>query len=107
MQAKTLAFTAVQPGGVRHIEFPLHAHTVNAEHVGTILEALLNSMAEQIRTNRDVSDGDLLQAMCMALAIRMNMVEAPANAVRAMVAQTLEDVDDAVAASVLQAAGKA
>ena len=51
MQAKTLAFTAVQPGGIRHVEFPLYAHTVNAEHVGAILVLLLDNTTEQIRAN--------------------------------------------------------
>ena len=107
MASKVLQFTAVEPGGARQISFPLHEHTVNASHVGALLEALLDSITKEIRANQDVSDGDVLQAVCMALAIRMHLVDAPADAVRAMVAATLEQADDAVAASVVQPAGRA
>jgi hypothetical protein len=107
MDQDVLPFTAVQPGATRRIAFPLHTHTVNARHVGAMLEALLDSMTEQIRVNRGVSDGDVLQALCMALAIRMHMVEAPSAAVRAMVAATLEQADDAVGESIAQPSGNA
>ena len=107
MPTKVLPFTAVQPGGARQISFPLHEHTVNASHVGALLEALLDSITKEIHANQDVSDGDVLQAVCMALAIRMHLVEAPPDAVRAMVAATLEQADDAVAESIVQPAGQA
>ena len=71
-----------------------------------MLEALLHSVTEQIRAQTKVSDGDVLQALCMALAIRMHMVEAAPAAVRALVAEILEQADDAVAESVLRPAGR-
>ncbi len=107
MAARTLPFTAVQPGAVRQINFPLHALTVDEEDVAGLLEALLDSMTEQIRVRENVSDGDLLQALCMALAIRMHMVEAAPPAVRALVSEILEQADDAVAESVIAPAGRA
>ncbi len=107
MPSKVLRFTAVEPGGARQISFPLHDHTVNASHVGALLEALLDSITKEIQATQDVSDGDVLQAVCMALAIRMNLVEAPPGAVRAMVASTLQQADEAVSDSVVQPAGRA
>ena len=107
MPSKILTFTAVEAGGARQISFPLHEHTVNARHVGALLEALLDSITKEINAHQNVSDGDVLQAVCMALAIRMHLVEAPPDAVRAMVAAALEQADDAVAESVVQPAGRA
>jgi len=107
MPTKYLPFTAVHPGGAREINFPLHEHTVNADHVSAMLEALLESISEGIQLRRNVSDGDVLQAMCIALAIRMHLVEAAPDAVRAMVAATLEQADDAVAESVIVPASRA
>ncbi len=107
MSTKVLPFTAVQPGGARKISFPLHELTVNDRHVGGLLEALLDSITKEIQANQEVSDGDVLQAVCMALAIRMHLVEAPLDTVRAMVAATLEKADAAVAESIVQPAGHA
>ena len=107
MSNKYLPFTAVQTGRAREINFPLHEHTVNVGYVGAMLESLLDSISREIQARRNVSDGDVLQAMCMALAIRMHMVEAAPDAVRAMVASALERADEAVAESVVQVAGSA
>ncbi len=107
MPNEYLPFTAVQTGGAREINFPLHENDVNVGHVGAMLESLLDSISREIRVRRNVSDGDVLQAMCMALAIRMHMVEAAPDTVRAMVAATLERADEAVAESVVQVAGSA
>ena len=102
-----LPFTAVQTDGVRTIRFPLHTHTVNPRHVGAVLEAVLAAVTERIRAEGGVSDGDLLQGICMAMAIRMDMVDAQPAAVRALVARSLEEADEAVAESVVRPGGKA
>lgn len=107
MSNKFLPFTALQTGGAREINFPLLEHTANVGHVGAMLESLLDSISREIQLRRSVSDGDVLQAMCMALALRMHMVEAAPEAVRAMVASALELADQAVAESVVQVAGSA
>lgn len=86
MPNKYLPFTAVQTGGAREINFALHEHTVNVGDVGVMLESLLDNISREIQVRRNVSDGDVLQAMCMAFAIRMHMVEAAPDAVRATVA---------------------
>jgi hypothetical protein len=107
MTTKYLPFTAVHTGGVREINVPLHEHTVNAGHVGAILEAVLDSVSREIGLRLNVSDGDVLQAMCMALAVRIHLVEAAPDTVRAMVASTLEQADEAVTVSAVQPASRA
>jgi hypothetical protein len=107
MPTKTLSFTAVQPGTSRRIEFPLHPQTVSADHVGKLLADLLETITEQIGNHSRVSDGDVLQALCMTLAIRMNMVDAPPTTVRTLVSTLLEQADEAVADSTVQAVGNA
>ena len=88
-----LKFTAVQPGELREIDFPLHPQTVSQEAVGAMLEGLLGNLSEFIESRGRLSDGDVLQAVCMLLAIRMNMVDAPHGAVQELVAQVLEQAD--------------
>ena len=107
MTDEHLPFTAVRADGVRTIHFPLHTHTVNPRHVGAVLEAVLAAVTERIRAEGGVSDGDLLQGICMAMAIRMDMVDAQPAAVRALVSRSLEEADDAVAESVVRPGGKA
>jgi len=107
MGEEVLPFTAVQADGVRTMRFPLHVHTVNPRHVGGVLEAVLAAVTEQVREEGGVSDGDLLQGICMALAIRMAMVDAQPAAVRELVARSLEEADEAVTESVVRPGGKA
>jgi len=107
MPQQILPFTAVQPGLAKRIEFPLHPQTVSPEHVGGLLEAVLDALSGQISARGQVSDGDVLQALSMALAIRMHMVAAPIETVQPVVAELLAGAEEAVAASVPEPAGKA
>jgi hypothetical protein len=104
---QVLPFTAVQPGLARQIDFPLHPQTVSAQQVGALLEALLDAISREIKAQGRVSDGDVLQSLCMTLAIRMHMVDAPIGAVQQLVASLLDQADDAVADSTGHPAGKA
>ncbi len=107
MQTKYLPFTTIRADGVHAIRFPLNEHTSSDRHVACILEAVLETVNDQIGLHGDVSDGDVLQALCMALAVRMHRVKAPAGAVRALVATALEQADDAVAEGREQQPGNA
>ena len=107
MSTKTLSFTTVQPGMVRRIEFPLHSQTINASHVGELLTDLLDTITKQVGTHSRISNGDVLQALCMTLAIRMNMVEAPPYTVRGFVSTLIEQANEAVVSSTVQPAGNA
>ena len=92
----TLNFTAQQAGKARDIAFPLHPQTVSAEHVSAVLEAVLAAISKQVEAHTPLSDGDVLQALCMALSIRMHMVDAPLETVQRLVAELLEHEDEAV-----------
>jgi hypothetical protein len=72
-----LSYTAVTHGGqALEFEFPLHAHTRSAEAVGAMLSTLLEGLSKHVEAAGDVSDGDVLQAVAMLLAIRARMVDA-------------------------------
>lgn len=107
MKKSTMSFTAMSASGTRTISFPLHELTGDVDHVGTLLEALLAATDEKVRATGKVSDGDVLQALCMATAIRMHMVKAPIDTVRSMVAATMTQADDAVAKSRWRPSGSA
>lgn len=94
---QSLPFTAHSQGRILDIDFPLHALTGDAGNVGAMLEDIMAALTQRIEADgSDVSDGDVLQALTMALAIRMHMVKAPPAAVRQLVAEALEWADDAV-----------
>ncbi len=59
------------------IVFPLHPQTVSAVRVSQMLTALLATLDAEVRVDPGTSNGDVLQAVAMALAIRASMIEAP------------------------------
>ena len=107
MAIKTLSFTAMESGAARHIEFPLHPQTVSPDQVGSLMTAVLDTITREIGGYSRVSDGDLLQALCMVLAIRMNMVDAGSETLKNLVLLLLEQANEAVAAGTVEQAGRA
>jgi len=59
------------------VEFPLHAETGSAIRVEQMLSAILATLDRDIGASGETSNGDVLQAMSMALAIRAAMIHAP------------------------------
>jgi len=59
------------------IEFPLHDQTASAVDVAQLLSAVLEAVDKELRLMRDPSNGDVLQAMAMALAVRTRIVPVP------------------------------
>ena len=78
------------------IEFPLSEHTEDSVRVHQILTTVLNSIAHDLKIVGAVSNGDILQALSMALAVRTRMVYAPEQNMRAIIAGL---TDSALAAS--------
>lgn len=74
---KKLPYTAIMASGdpIRFL-FPLHPLTEAPEQVGDLLTRVLGAIDRAIRDDDGASDGDVLQALCMALAVRTRMVEA-------------------------------
>ncbi|MGD8977361.1 MAG: hypothetical protein PVG91_07125 [Gammaproteobacteria bacterium] len=55
-------------------EFPLHDETVSAVTVSNLLNALLATLDREIRLVGQVGNGDVLQALSMALAVRTRIL---------------------------------
>jgi hypothetical protein len=73
-----LPYTArTRSGDVFEIAFPLHPATGNPVRVSQLLTALLEALDREIGVSGETSNGDVLQALAMAAAIRAAMIEAP------------------------------
>ncbi len=71
---RNLGFTATtRQGRVVDFQLPLHPHTASAAQVASMLESILDALTGIIEHHRDVSDGDVLQAMSLAMAVRMGV----------------------------------
>ncbi len=97
---KTLPYTAVTTSGaVLDVQFELHPETASPERVGEMLSAFLNALDMQIEGGQVTSNGDILQALAMALALRSEMLPAATS----MKATLARDVLDRALASVAKA----
>ena len=97
---KTFTFTALTAGGRAYdIQFPLHPQTRSPEAVSAMLTGLLETLSRQVEERRDVSDGDVLQAMVMTLSIRALMVEADPATIKALMDELLAQAHQAAQAA--------
>lgn len=88
---KKLPFRAATASGdVFDIEFPLHGETADPVRVGQLVSALLNTVDRDVAIAGETSNGDVLQALAMALAVRARMVHAPSQTSGALAAQLLK-----------------
>ena len=93
----TLPFTTIPASGEAcEIEFPLHPETASAEQVGGMLTAILDSLSREITAGERVGNGDVLQALAMALAVRARMVDAPAAVTGPLLHELLDSAMAAV-----------
>lgn len=85
---QTLAITAVTASGRAYdIDFPLHPETRSAAGVGTLVTDLLDCLSRTLAAHQEVSDGDVLQALAMTLAVRARMLDASPQTTSELVAQ--------------------
>lgn len=84
-------------GDTFDIEFPLHQETGDAVRVGQILTALLSAIDRDISIAGETSNGDVLQAVAMALAIRARMIQAPVEVTERLSSELLQGALTAVA----------
>ena len=63
-------------GDTIDIEFPLHENTEAPVQVSQLLSAILEAIDKEIKVTGPVANGDLLQAVAMALAVRSRMIYA-------------------------------
>lgn len=72
---KTLPYRATtRSGEVLDLEFGLHEQTQSAVRVAQILSAVLESVDREVTLTKDTGNGDVLQGMAMALAVRARMI---------------------------------
>ncbi len=84
--SETLPFTATTSSGeVLEFELPLHPKTVSPEHVGHVLEGVLDKLTEIIEGGQEISDGDVIQGLTLAVAIRLSVAGIPVEAARQLV----------------------
>jgi len=81
------------------IEFPLHGQTQNAVRVAQILSAVLEAIDKDIALAGESSNGDVLQAVAMAMAIRARIIHGRQDAVEQLSVQLLQAALKAVAAA--------
>lgn len=104
----TLTFTAVTSGGVAYdVDFPLHPLTRSSQGVSDLLTALLETISSHVEKRRDLSDGDILQALCLTLAVRARMVAASPESARELVIELFDAAHRAACAASPYEAGRA
>lgn len=59
------------------VTFDLHAETRNETDVSALLTALLSAIDARVADREGVSNGDVMQALAMAMALRVAMIPAP------------------------------
>jgi hypothetical protein len=63
-----------ETGAVIDLEFPLHRETASPVHTLQMLNAVLAAIDREVRETGPLSNGDVLQALAMALAARATMI---------------------------------
>ena len=71
-------------------EFPLHGETGDPVRVSQMLSAILGTLDREVKLDPTTSNGDLLQAMAMALAVRCAMLSGGEETAEAMMRQLLD-----------------
>lgn len=76
-------------------DFPLHAQTQSAMRVEQLLGAVLATLDNELRLLGTTANGDVLQSLAMALAVRTAMLHADYDTSRNLSAQLTETALDA------------
>ena len=80
-----------QTGETFEFEFVLHPDTGSVLRVNQLLSAVLETLDREIRILGETSNGDVLQAVAMALAARARMIHAPAAQTADLAKDLLEE----------------
>lgn len=91
----TMPYRATTTGGeVIDFDFPLHPHTQSAVRVTQLLSAQLASIDREVALAGDTGNGDVLQALAMALAVRVSMVPVAHESTAQLALSLLNDALD-------------
>ncbi len=104
-----LDFTAVTSGGQAFdIKFPLHAETRSGETVANLVSALLETISRATEEEASkLSDGDILQALAMTLAVRARIHDPQLQLTRVLAHELTETAMDAARDAVAYRAARA
>ena len=95
---KKLPYTAkTRTGDVFDIEFPLNNDTVDAVRVGQLVSSLLQAIERDLDVVGEMSNGDVLQALAMATAVRARMIHASHELTEAITKELVSIALEAVA----------
>jgi hypothetical protein len=83
-------------GAIIDMQFPLHAQTVSAVTVSQLLDSVLQTLSREVALAPTIGNGDILQALAMALAVRSGIIHAPFDFVAAETQALLATALDAV-----------
>jgi hexokinase len=94
--ATRLPYTVTTATGEKlTFEFPLHPQTQSAMRTGQLLDAVLATLDRELRVLGDSANGDVLQALAMAIAVRTAMLHAAYDTGRNLSATLTETALDA------------
>jgi hypothetical protein len=80
-----------QTGDIIDYTFTLHPQTGSATDVARLLSSILATLDREIRIGGNSGNGDVLQALAMALAVRASMIHAPRELTARLAADLLRD----------------
>jgi hypothetical protein len=94
--AAKLPYRATTATGDRFdFEFTLHEETGDPVRVSQMLSAILGVLDRDLQLQPDTSNGDLLQALTMALAVRTRLLFGDSATAEALCKQLLQEALDA------------
>ena len=84
-------------GDIFDIEFPFHAETIDPFRVSQMVSRLLATIDRDLTLFVNTSNGDVMQAVSMVLAVRAGMVHADSNMTHQLASELLTTALNAVA----------
>lgn len=86
-----LPYQLTTPSGEKiHFEFRLHPETASASRVYQLMDSILKTVSHEIGILGETQNGDLLQAMAMAMAVRTEMIPADPELTQRLAREVLE-----------------
>ena len=84
-------------GDTFDVEFPLHIETGDPVKVSQLISVLLEAIDGEMAITGETSNGDVLQAVAMTLAIRAGLIHAPLEASASLTKELVSTALDSIA----------
>lgn len=96
---KSIPYKATTASGNQfEFQFELHPQTESAVNVSNLLTSVLDSVTREVEVLGPVGNGDTLQALAMALAVRVRMLDGDEAMLRRLASDLLGAALDSPAA---------